>query len=128
MRTWIRAAGRMLCSSLTGARAGLAHRRPPAEASAAVSTTRAARSLPGATVVATSPSVAGVFRVVSDEAGNYRLTDLPPADDYTVTAESPGFSKYERTGLIVRAGLNVRLDVSLNVGNLTQSVEVTGNG
>ena len=36
--------------------------------------------IPGATVAATSPSVAGVFRVVSDEVGNYRLTDLPPAD------------------------------------------------
>ncbi len=82
--------------------------------------------LPGTTVAATSPSVAGLFRVVSDEVGNYRLTDLPPADDYTVIAEFPGFSKYERGGVIVRAGSNVRLDINLNLGGLSQSVEVAG--
>ena len=76
-------------------------------------------------MVATSPSVAGVFRVLSDEAGNYRFPDLPPATDYTVTIESPGFAKYERTGLVVRAGLNVRLDASLKVGEVSLSVEVT---
>jgi hypothetical protein len=83
--------------------------------------------IPGVTVVATSPSVAGAFRSVSDEAGNYRLTELPPAEDYTVTAELEGFSKYQRAGVIVRAGLNVRLDVSLTVGNLSEAVSVTGS-
>jgi len=82
-------------------------------------------ALAGATVVATSPSVAGVFKVVSDEAGNYRFPDLPPADNYSVSVESPGFSKHERSGLVVRAGLNVRLDVSLKIGEVTLTVEVT---
>jgi len=82
--------------------------------------------IPGVAVVATSPSVAGVFRSVSDEAGNYRLTELPPAEDYTVTVELEGFSKYQRAGIIVRAGLNVRLDVNLSVGNLSEAVSVSG--
>ncbi len=80
--------------------------------------------IPGVTVVATSPTVAGVFHSVSDEAGNYRLTDLPPADDYTVTAELKGFAPFKRDGIIVRAGLNVRLDVGLSVGGQSEVVSV----
>lgn len=83
--------------------------------------------IPGVSVVATSPSVAGVFRSVSDVDGNYRVTDLPPANDYTVTVELEGFSKYVRPDIIVRAGLNVRLDISLRVGNLSEAVAVTGS-
>lgn len=79
-----------------------------------------------AVVVAASPSVAGVFRTVTDAAGDYHLTDLPPANDYRVTAESEGFSKYDRTGVIVRAGLNVRLNISLSVGELAEAVQVAG--
>ena len=42
------------------------------------------------------------------------MTDLPPANDYTVTVELDGFSKVRsRPAFIVRAGLNVRLDISL---------------
>jgi hypothetical protein len=83
-------------------------------------------AMKGVTVVATSPSVAGVFHAVSDDAGDYRVTDLPPANDYTITAESEGFSKYDRPSVIVRAGLNVRLDISLSVGNLSEAVQVAG--
>jgi hypothetical protein len=83
--------------------------------------------IPGVTVVATSPSVGGIFRAVSDEGGNYRVTELPPANDYTITVELEGFSKYIRPDIIVRAGLNVRLDVSLKVGNLSEAVAVTGS-
>ena len=44
-----------------------------------------------AAVLARSPNVAGVFHAVTDAEGNYRLLDLPPATDYEVTAEKPGF-------------------------------------
>src|ERR1039458_1832469 len=71
-----------------------------------------------AAVVATSPNVAGTFRNVADAEGAYRLLDLPPANDYTVTAEKPGFSKFERKGVTVRAGLNIALDIDLTVGNV----------
>jgi hypothetical protein len=47
--------------------------------------------LPGVTVEATSPSLAGTARtVVSDTAGIYRIIDLPPGA-YSVTATLPGF-------------------------------------
>ncbi len=80
-----------------------------------------------ATVVATSPNVAGAFHAVTDAEGAYRLLDLPPANDYTVTAERPGFSKFERKGVTVRAGLNIALDIDLIVGNVNQTVEVASS-
>ena len=74
-----------------------------------------------ALIVASSPNVAGAFHAVTDAAGAYRLLDLPPANDYTVTAEKIGFSKFERKGVSVRAGLNIALDIDLAVGNLNQT-------
>jgi outer membrane receptor protein involved in Fe transport len=82
--------------------------------------------LPGVTVVATSPTVAGSFLAVSDSAGLYRLIDLPPGE-YTLAAELSGFSKLERRGVLVRAGLNLALDIVMRLGGITETVEVKGD-
>ena len=81
--------------------------------------------LPGVTVAATSPTVGGNFMAVSDTAGAYRMINLPPGE-YTVTAELSGFSKTERRGILVRAGINLALDLGMKVGGLTETVEVKG--
>ena len=81
----------------------------------------------GANITAHSSVVGGSFRAVSDPEGNYRLTDLPQGTDYILEAEISGFEKFVRTGLVVRAGLNVTVDVSLNVGSQSQTVEVSGD-
>jgi hypothetical protein len=83
-------------------------------------------ALTGVNIVAHSPAVGGTFKAVSDEEGNYRLIELPPGTDYVVEAEISGFEKFVRTGLIVRAGLNVTVDIGLNVGSQNQTVEVSG--
>lgn len=80
----------------------------------------------GVSLQARSPSVGGSFRAVSDEEGNYRLTQLPTGTDYIVEAESQGFERFVRSGLVVRAGLNVTVDIVLNIGSQSQSVEVSG--
>jgi len=71
--------------------------------------------LPGVSLAARSPTVAGTFEAVSDTAGTYRLIDLPPGE-YVVRAELQGFSGLERSGIVVRAGLNLALDMVLRVG------------
>jgi Carboxypeptidase regulatory-like domain len=71
--------------------------------------------LPGTTVTATSAAVPTPFTVISDGEGNYRLVDLPPAD-YQVTAEREGFARYVRPGIVVRAGLNLSVDVDMVLG------------
>jgi hypothetical protein len=82
--------------------------------------------LAGVNIVAHTTTVGGTFKAVSDVEGNYRLTDLPQGTDYVVEAEKSGFEKFARTGLVVRAGLNVTVDIGLKVGSQNQTVEVSG--
>ncbi len=82
--------------------------------------------LPGATITAASPIVAGVRTTVSDSQGNYRLIDLPPGE-YTLTGELQGFSKVSRTGVLIRAGLNLSIDLTLQVGSLQETVTVAAD-
>jgi hypothetical protein len=72
-----------------------------------------------------SPAVGGTFTAISDSEGNYRLIELPPGTDYSLQVDVPGFQKFERTGLIVRAGLNVTVEIELRVGSENQTVEVS---
>ena len=84
-------------------------------------------ALVGVNIVAHSSTVGGTFKAVSDSEGNYRLTDLPPGTDYVVEASTSGFDKFVRTGLVVRAGLNVTVDIALKIGSQAQTVEVSGD-
>src|SRR5215831_9955759 len=59
--------------------------------------------LPGVTVTATSPDLLGAATAVSDNAGYYRLNNLPPGL-YTLTADLTGFAAYKREGILMRAG------------------------
>src|SRR5512145_2280112 len=77
-------------------------------------------AVPGVTVVATSPTVAAKREAVSDGEGFYRLTNLPPGE-YTISAELPGFSRFARPGIVVRAGINFVVDISLTVGSLQET-------
>jgi hypothetical protein len=81
----------------------------------------------GAQVTAHSPAVGGTFKAVSDTEGNYRLIELPPGTDYTVEVEATGFEKLVRVGLVVQAGINVVVDISLKLGSQQESVVVSGD-
>ena len=84
-------------------------------------------ALAGVNISAHSSAVGGSFKASTDNEGNYRLTDLPAGTDYVVEAEAQGFAKFVRVGLVVRAGLNVTVDIDLNVGSQSQTVEVSGD-
>ena len=84
-------------------------------------------AIPGVSVTAHSPAVGGVFKAVTDQQGNYRLTELPQGGDYSVEAEAKGFETFDRVGLIVRAGLNVTVDITLKIGSEHESVQVSGD-
>ncbi|MBE3123506.1 MAG: TonB-dependent receptor, partial [Planctomycetes bacterium] len=79
--------------------------------------------LPGVALSATSPTVPGTYTAISDGEGLYRILNLPPGQ-YTVTAELPGFSRFVRDGVYVRAGLNLTVDIVMKLGAVTETVEV----
>jgi hypothetical protein len=68
----------------------------------------------------------GVTRTLTaDASGFYTAPDLLPAS-YTVTVSAPGFSTLVRSGLTLTVGAHQQLNLTLQVGQVTQNVEVTG--
>jgi opacity protein-like surface antigen len=57
--------------------------------------------------------------------GNYYLPNLNPGT-YRLTIEAAGFKRYVREGLILRTSEQPRIDVQLEVGSVSDSVQVTG--
>jgi len=81
--------------------------------------------LPGTTITLTAADAPGSFAAVSDAQGLYRVVDVPPGT-YRMTAELAGFATFKREPVILRAGLNVLLDVDMKLGTLSEVLEVKG--
>jgi len=62
--------------------------------------------------------------VKSQNEGEFTVADLRPGL-YEVTAEKEGFKMVREPGLDLQVGQTARLDLSLQVGSTSQSVEVT---
>ena len=80
--------------------------------------------VPDATVRITQESTNETKTLQTDSAGEYTASNLQPGS-YTVEAEKDGFSKHINKGFVVQVGQTARLDVVMEVGSVTQSVEVT---
>ncbi|HZU25283.1 MAG TPA: TonB-dependent receptor [Bryobacteraceae bacterium] len=79
--------------------------------------------VPGSTVTITNTGTS-IQRVVETNAsGNYLAAELP-VGLYSVKAGASGFKTYERTGLKLDSNATVRVDVALEVGAITENVEV----
>ncbi len=63
--------------------------------------------------------------VVSGDNGFYTLSALPPGG-YEVTVELSGFKRFVQDAVTLATGERVRLDVTLAVGGLQETVNVTG--
>jgi hypothetical protein len=80
-------------------------------------------ALPGVTVTATGPQ--GAKSAVSDADGTYRVPFLTPGT-YDVKAELQGFKTVEQKGATVSLGQTTTVNLELEVGGLTEVVQVTG--
>ena len=68
----------------------------------------------------------GVSRTTAaNESGNYTFSDLPPGT-YTVTAEQTGFKRASRPGVDVVVNTTGRVDLTLEPGQVTETVEISG--
>src|SRR4051812_26724080 len=80
--------------------------------------------VPNAKVTITDQEKGTVFDVTSNESGNYTKDRLIPGV-YTVEVESSGFRKAVSKDVRVSVDQGSRLDISLQVGNVSEQVEVT---
>jgi hypothetical protein len=81
-------------------------------------------ALPGVTITVTSPALQVPQLVrLSAPTGEYQLTELP-AGVYQVTYELAGFSKLVREGIRLTTAFNARVDVTLPLASLAETVTV----
>src|ERR1035437_3503825 len=62
----------------------------------------------------------------SNELGNYNAPLLPPGV-YRIMVQSPGFHPVTRTGITLNVDQTARIDFVLEVGAVSESVEVAAN-
>jgi len=65
-----------------------------------------------------------VVNVISGEDGLFRAPALA-AGPYTVTLEAPGFKKAQRSGITLQVNQAARIEVVLEVGEVTDTIKVT---
>src|SRR5258708_26744992 len=73
----------------------------------------------------TSLTKGTVFETTTNESGNYDVTHLTP-DAYRIKIESAGFKSSDIASVQVSADAGLHVDAQLQVGAVTQTVEVTG--
>ena len=82
-------------------------------------------AVPGAKVTVTSTTKGTADETTTNESGNYSVTHLIP-DTYLVRAESSSFKAFEAKDVVVSADTSTRVDAQLQLGAVTQTVEVSG--
>lgn len=83
-------------------------------------------TVPGAAVQAVNQDNGLEYATQSNATGNYVLTALP-IGNYDLTATSDGFQTLFRPNIVLNAGSRARVDVALQVGAVTETVEVSAD-
>ena len=81
-------------------------------------------AVPGAKVTLSSKGTADTRTVQSDASGNYQFVSLVPGS-YEVNIEATGFKRLTRSNVQVEVAGAVRVDASMQVGDVSESVEVS---
>ncbi|HWT02058.1 MAG TPA: carboxypeptidase-like regulatory domain-containing protein, partial [Pyrinomonadaceae bacterium] len=80
-------------------------------------------AVPNAQVSATNAATNNAVRATTDESGDYTMLFLTPGG-YALTVEAAGFKKLLRQNVEVRVGDRLTLDLTLEVGELVETVSV----
>jgi Carboxypeptidase regulatory-like domain/TonB dependent receptor len=81
-------------------------------------------AVPRATVIATHDGTEVSEKITTDEQGRYLFNTLQPAS-YTVRVEAAGFKTVIRPNVVLRVGQQADLDFTLEIGEITSTIEVT---
>jgi hypothetical protein len=81
-------------------------------------------AVPGAEIRLINPGTQGEVAALTDAEGAYHFVALPPGT-YTITVTRTGFASLRRDGVVLRVGDQVEIDLPLEIGNVSESVNVT---
>ncbi|MEO8130418.1 MAG: carboxypeptidase-like regulatory domain-containing protein, partial [Bryobacteraceae bacterium] len=81
--------------------------------------------VPQVNVIATNEATGITHTATTTEDGQYLLPLLPIAGSYSIEAERKDFQRYAQRNILLRVNENVRVDITLKVGETSQTVEVS---
>jgi len=81
-------------------------------------------ALPGASVMVTSESLMGTKTYVTTGKGAFRFPALPPGK-FILTVEMPGFKAITRENIIIRVGMVVTLNITMEMAAIEEEITVT---
>jgi hypothetical protein len=79
--------------------------------------------IPGVRLTLTSTATNARLTTVSNPSGEFQFLQLAP-EQYTLTAEGSGFKKSTVSSVLVQVDQITHVDITLEVGSLTESVQV----
>ena len=82
-------------------------------------------ALPGVTVNVTHTTTGATREVLTNAVGAYRVTGLQPAE-YQIAVQLDGFRSATRTGVVLPIQGEIKIDFTMEVGQVTESITVTG--
>jgi hypothetical protein len=83
-------------------------------------------TVPDAAVTATNTATNVISRTTTNESGVYAIPALLPGT-YKVRVEKNGFKAAEQAQVVLAASSTVRVDIGLQVGEISESVEVSSS-
>ena len=83
-------------------------------------------AVPAAAVTVTNAATNVVSRTTTNNTGYFEVNFLD-SGNYVITVEMQGFKKLVRSGIVLDTGDRLALDLALDIGQATQSVEVTAD-
>jgi hypothetical protein len=87
---------------------------------------RSGAVVPGATVTAVQVETNFTRSTTADNLGQYQIGFLP-LGAYRIDVDADGFKRFQQTGILLDIGRQARVDAMLDVGSVSESVEVTGD-
>src|SRR4026207_19256 len=80
-------------------------------------------AVPGVAIKVINAGTNAAANVVSSDSGSFSAANLPPGT-YRIETTLQGFRTSIVQGIILTAGATVRVDVTLNLGSMAESVNV----
>jgi hypothetical protein len=82
--------------------------------------------VPSVAITATQVETSLARKTVTDHDGEFLITNLP-VGPYTLIAEKAGFRRVLQEGIRVEMNQNARVDFTLSVGQVSESISVTAD-
>jgi len=82
-------------------------------------------AVPGAEVTATNVDTGQTYRSVTPADGNYLIPQVPPGN-YSLQVMAKGFKTLQREGLTLDVNGKATLNLTLDIGQVTEKILVTG--